>query len=88
VESAQDVLEELTAPLQRSLPLAATESMTDSAACDPLLAALGHDPVTLDALSARTGWDVSTLNVKLLQYELDGQVARLPGGFFQRRVGV
>ena len=88
VESAQDVLEELTAPLQRSLPLAANESMTDSAACDPLLAALGHDPVTLDALSARTGWDVSTLNVKLLQYELDGQIARLPGGFFQRRVGV
>lgn len=54
----------------------------------PLLQALGHDPVTLDALCARTGWDPALLNVKLLELELDGQVARLPGGLFQRRAGV
>ena len=49
-----------------------------------LLQALGHDPAGLDALQARTGLDTATLQVQLLQLELDGQVARLPGGLFQR----
>lgn len=85
VESAADVLEELQSPppgAQASLPLAPDETP------DPLLDALGHDPVTLDALGARTGWSASALNVRLLELELDGRVARLPGGLFQRRAGV
>jgi DNA processing protein len=51
---------------------------------DGLLPALGYDPVGLDALSARTGLDAATLQVRLLEFELDGRVARLPGGLFQR----
>ena len=51
---------------------------------DPLLAALGHDPATLDALVARTGWPAADLSVRLLELELDGRVARLPGQLFQR----
>jgi len=43
-----------------------------------------YDPVTLDALVARTGWSAAELNVRLLDLELDGQVARLPGQLFQR----
>lgn len=85
VESANDVLEELQAPAQASLPLSAPD---DDPPADPLLDALGHDPVTLDALGARTGWSAADLNVKLLELELDGRVARLPGGLFQRRAGV
>jgi DNA processing protein len=50
-----------------------------------LLAALGHDPVTLDALVARTGAGGAELLARLLDLELDGRVARLPGGLFQRR---
>jgi DNA processing protein len=50
----------------------------------PLLGALGHDPVSLDALSARTGFDTATLQIQLLELELAGAVARLPGGMFQR----
>ena len=49
-----------------------------------LLTALGFDPVTLDALVARTGWPPSELNTRLLELELDGRVARLPGQLFQR----
>ena len=49
-----------------------------------LLAALGFDPAGLDALVARTGVDAATLQVRLLELELDGLVARLPGGLFQR----
>ena len=52
---------------------------------DALLAALGEDPVTLDALLARTGESAATLSVRLLELELAGQVARLPGGLYQRR---
>jgi len=82
VESAQDILEELqlAQPAQVPLPLD-----TVAAPPDPLLEALGHDPVTLDALMARTGWPAADLNARLLELELDGQVSRLPGALFQRR---
>ena len=51
-----------------------------------LLEALGHDPVTLDALMARTGCSAAQLSALLLELELDGRAARLPGGLYQRRV--
>jgi DNA processing protein len=79
VESAADVLEELR------LASAAAAAPTDPPSSrDPLLEALGHDPVTLDALVARTGWPAHELSSRLLELELDGQVARLPGQLFQR----
>ncbi len=53
---------------------------------DGLLDALGFDPVTIDALVARTGWSAAELNVRLLDLELAGRVARLPGQLFQRVV--
>lgn len=86
VESAQDVLEELRLP---STTGAATPGTTDDAppadAPDtPLLQALGYDPAGLDALQARTGLETATLQVQLLELELAGTVARLPGGLFQR----
>ena len=94
VESAQDVLEELR--LQLTPPLlppskllqannAATTAIED-AEPDDLVKSLGYDPVSLDALVARTGWDAATLQVRLMELELDGQVARLPGGLYQRVV--
>ena len=49
-----------------------------------LLDALGHDPVSLDALLARTGLPTSALQAQLLELELQGVVARLPGGLVQR----
>ena len=89
VESAQDVLEELKIPATTvpglphqgvNAPGADASDETE----DPVLAALGYDPMGLDALIARTGMDASTLQVALLELELDGRVARLPGGLFQR----
>ena len=81
VESAEDVLEELRPGLVR-------RNAADEVACrasdDPLLDALGYDPVSLDALLARTGLDTAALQARLLELELDGQVGRLPGGLFQR----
>ena len=92
VESAQDVLEELRLPDPlRQVPLA-LESVEDKESLathgdeseDALLSALGHDPVSLDALQARCGWSTAQLQAQLLELELMGQVGRLPGGLFQR----
>jgi DNA processing protein len=82
VETAQDIVEELRGV--RSMP-ARPPAAEPAPADDPLLDALGHDPVTLDALMARTGASAAELTVRLLELELDGQVARLPGGLYQRR---
>ena len=89
VESAQDVLEELKIPATTvpGLPQEGVNAVGATApdkAEDPVLAALGYDPMGLDALIARTGMDASTLQVALLELELDGRIARLPGGLFQR----
>ena len=89
VEVAQDVLEELhfPAPAANSLPVSGASSADDTAggsSDDPLLAALGFDAVSLDALQARTGLATARLQAQLLELELDGQVARMPGGLFQR----
>ena len=86
VETAQDIIEELRGQIggqlrQAAQPLASSEA---TAPADPLLDALGHDPVTMDALTARTGWPAQDLSARLMTLELDGLVARLPGGLYQR----
>jgi DNA processing protein len=94
VESAQDVLEELSYPVATGLGAVATASAGNQALFDDeatgdtaaLIKAIGHDPVSLDALIARTGMDAATLQARLLELELEHQVARLPGGLFQRQV--
>jgi DNA processing protein len=49
-----------------------------------LLEALGFDPIGLDDLIARTGRSAADLSARLLDLELAGRVARLPGQLFQR----
>lgn len=83
VDAAQDILDELR--VGPTLALASAPS-ADSQEPDALLDALGFDPVTIDALVARTGWSAGELNVRLLDLELAGRVARLPGQLFQRVV--
>ncbi len=83
VESVQDVLDELP-PTATGHPTDATPAPAGAAASDALLDAMGFDPVSLDALVARTGWPPQDLNIRLLDLELDGSVARLPGQLFQR----
>ena len=92
VESAQDILEELKSPMglqNASVSTAddaygerATGLLSENMA---LLTALGFDPVGLDALQARCGLETAELQAQLMGLELDGAVARLPGGLFQRQ---
>ncbi len=99
VETAEDVLEELrpllTPPAlsnSKLLSPVSNHNQTCNAnedthhAPDSLVKSLGYGPASLDALVARTGWDTARLQVRLMELELDGQVARLPGGLYQRVV--
>ena len=49
-----------------------------------LLGHLGYDPVTVDALAERSGLTIDALSAILLELELDGLLAQLPGGKVQR----
>jgi DNA processing protein len=84
VESAQDVLEELRLPPAGEPDHVAPTAPQSEPPTHPLLDALGYDPVGLDALLARTGLDAATLQARLFEFEMEGCVARLPGGLFQR----
>jgi DNA processing protein len=79
VESAADVLDELSWQ-QRLAPPAETSQ----AAADPVLDVMDGAPITLDTLAQRTGLTLDALSAKLLTLELDGRVAPLPGGRFQK----
>ncbi len=65
-----------------SSPHAAAHAAPDHA----LIEALGHDPVSLDALIARTGMDAASLQAHLFELEMASQVTRLPGGLYQRLI--
>jgi DNA processing protein len=81
VESAQDVLEEWGWSPTAPDPAPTNQGLAPD---EQLLDALGFDPVGLDALLARTGMDIAQLQARLMELELTGHVARLPGGLFQR----
>lgn len=86
VESAQDILEDLRlAPPPQALAAAITDHGGNDPTDDPLLQAMGFDPIGLDALQARTGEPTDRLQARLLELELDGLIARLPGGLLQRQ---
>lgn len=53
---------------------------------DGILTAMGYDPIGFDSLQARTGHNTPQLQAKLLELEMTQQIARLPGGLWQRLV--
>ncbi|MEQ1591194.1 MAG: DNA-processing protein DprA [Thiobacillaceae bacterium] len=78
VESAQDVLEEMawvitTPPVSHSAP-----------APDLVLDAMDTAPMTADSIAERCGLTLDALSAKLLMLELEGRVATLPGGRYQK----
>ncbi|TDR42517.1 DNA protecting protein DprA [Tahibacter aquaticus] len=98
VETSDEIVAEL-APLAQALgerlrerlqPVAAATTVAAAGVAqrDPeyaaVLAALGHDPVSLDELAVRSGLGVATLSSMLLVLELDGEVSSVGGGRYQR----
>ncbi len=82
VESANDILEELR--LQAPPPAASADIAVPDPLAHRLLDALGHDPCDLGTLAARCGFTAAETAALLTQLELDGLVAVLPGGLYQR----
>jgi DNA processing protein len=78
VESAQDVLEEIGVA---GRPAAAAQ---ESDAGHALLEKMGFDPCDIDELIGRSGLPTEVVSATLLQLELDGRIAGLPGGLYQR----
>ena len=76
VENAQDILEELGYPV--------TARKASSSPVHPLFAHLGFDPLDAESLAQRSGLTIGELSAILLQLELDGHIATLPGGLYQR----
>ena len=80
VESAADVLEELGA----EKPIMSGSIPKQSGVDNELLLHMGYDICTLDALVSRSRLTVDAVSAMLLNLELEGKIASLPGGRFQR----
>ena len=85
VETAQDIVDELAFPA--TLPPAAASPPSEAVA-DPtaasVRAALGQAPVDADTVGLRCGLAAAAVLATLTALELDGRVASLPGGLWQR----
>ncbi|WP_315140213.1 DNA-processing protein DprA [Achromobacter marplatensis] len=82
VETAADITDELGGgpmPGVRSAPRPEA-----SLPAHPVLEALGFDPLHLDTLQARLTLDTGDLQAQLVELELQGRLARLDDGRYQR----
>jgi DNA processing protein len=80
VECANDILSEL------GLPPVADTAQPESQDDPPhaMLAAMGHAPASLDEIAQRTGMAAARVAAQLSRLEIEGRIAPLPGGLFQR----
>lgn len=82
VESAQEILEDMGISVSGVKPVPAADSATTEEI--RLLASLGHEARDIDSLSAECGLTAETVCAMLLKMELEGRIASLPGGLYQR----
>jgi len=85
VENTQDILDELDYHSDNN-NVHRTEKMggTSSPEGALLLKHFGHDVTDIDTLCVRSGLTAETVSAMLLTLELDGVIASLPGGYYQR----
>jgi DNA processing protein len=83
VEAIEDILDELgyEYPIRGA---SLSDGTKESAEESVLLKHLGYGISDIDALCGGTGLTVETVSAMLLSLELDGVVASLPGGRYQR----
>ena len=83
VECAQDIIEELGHPV--STASSPSDACTEISSTDhPLLNHLGYETADIDSLAGRSGLTADRVCAMLLELELEGRVASLPGGLYQR----
>lgn len=85
VDCANDILDELEWPAQ---PSSDVLEGGETAAEGPisLIDAFDYEPASIDALAERSGLTSDTVCAMLLQLELEGRIACLPGGLYQKIV--
>ena len=81
VEEADDILREIRWPA-RSAPGPCADAAAES--LPALLEAMGFAPASPDEIVQRTGITAAAVAAQLSLLEIDGHVASLPGGLFQR----
>ncbi len=84
VETAQDILEELSCLSAIAARDADAQAIEVQGSNPALLVHLGFDPVDLDTLGKRSGLTIAELSAMLLLFELEGRICALPGGLYQR----
>lgn len=84
VESAEDVLQELGLSAGATTTRHARTPDRRIVDADPLIDAMGFDPCDPESLAHRTGMALQDVLARLLALELEGLVAALPGGRYQR----
>lgn len=85
VENVKDILEELQLPNSTEGGNYPNSNGSEIAISPhPVLDQMGFTPISLDALQMHCKLETCVLQSELLSLELNGYVARLPGGLFQR----
>jgi len=80
VECAEDILDELRVPHADSRRT--RDSHGESG--DQLLDAMGGTPMSLDDIARRTGQAASAIAARLTHLQIEGRIAAIAGGFYQR----
>ncbi len=83
VESAADIAAELGMIVAREEPAARRNPPRES---DPVLLSMGDAPVSLEQIAQRTGLGADKLAARVSRLEIEGRIAALAGGWFQRLV--
>lgn len=93
VDCLQDIVEDLHLNLNLGLSTAAENSsvnkqpaVTDSATLNPLLELMGYDAISLESLVRLSHLTVSEVSSMLMLLELEGSIASLAGGQYQKIV--
>ncbi len=89
VDEAMDILVEMGYEPQSmhekvSVARDVTGSEVTEGAIEPVLKALGYDPMTVESIIAAAGLPAQVVLGRLTELELDGAVSSLPGGKYQR----
>jgi DNA processing protein len=78
VECAEDILDEL------NLQHAPATNKTLEEESDPLLDAMGRGPASIDQIAARLGRTAAAVAARISALEIEGRVASMSSGLFQR----
>ena len=74
----------LSQPLSTELPTTTPSPEPESTNEHPLLTKMGYDPIHPDTLAEQTGQPAADIYAQLTEWELDGIVASMTGGRYQR----